>query len=69
MLRLGVPVAESKVKATIYLPEEVHRRLKIRAAEMRSSMTDLVLQAVEELLQRPPASSRADPLDEHSRLR
>lgn len=46
-----------KVKATIYLPEDVHRRLKIRAAEERSSMTDLVLQAVTELLDRPPAST------------
>lgn len=49
-------MTESKVKATIYLPEGVHRRLKIRAAELGSSMTDLVLQAVEELLQQPPAS-------------
>ena len=49
---------DAKVKATIYLPEEVHRRLKIRAAEERSSMTDLVLQAIEDLLQRPPAAAR-----------
>jgi plasmid stability protein len=51
---------ESKVKATIYLPAEVHRRLKIRAAEVGSSMTDLVFQAVEELLQRPPASTQPE---------
>jgi plasmid stability protein len=46
-------MADVKVKATVYLPEEVHRRLKIRAAEEQSSMTDLVLHAVEDLLQRP----------------
>lgn len=42
-----------KVKATIYLPDGVHRRLKIRAVEERSSMTELVLRAIEELLSRP----------------
>ena len=48
----------TKVKSTIYLPQEVHRRLKIRAAEERSSMTDLVLQAIEDLLRRPTASNQ-----------
>ncbi len=52
-------MSESKVKATIYLPEEVHRRLKIRAAEVRRPMTDLVLQAIEELLQRPPTPPKS----------
>lgn len=42
-----------KIKATIYLPDDVHRRLKIRAAEERRSMTDLVLRAVEQLLAGP----------------
>ena len=60
-------MADAKVKATIYLPEEVHRRLKIRAAEERSSMTDLVLQAVEDLLQRPtPSGGRQLPSSEPS---
>lgn len=53
-------MTESKMKATIYLPEDVHRRLKIRAAEVRSSMTDLVLRAVEELLERPPTSPQSE---------
>ncbi len=43
-------MTDAKVKATIYLPEDVHRSLKIRAAEERSSMTDLVLHAIEALL-------------------
>lgn len=47
-------MSRAKVKATIYLPEDVHRRLKIRAAEERSCMTDLVLQAISELLADPP---------------
>lgn len=51
---------DAKVKATIYLPEEVHHRLKVRAAQERSSMTDLVLQAIEDLLRRPPASVRPE---------
>ena len=54
-------MTDSKVKATIYLPEDVHRRLKIRAAEVRSSMTDLVLQAVEELLRWPPTPRQSGP--------
>ena len=44
---------KDKIKATIYLPEDVHHRLKLRAVEERSSMTELVLQAIEELLARP----------------
>ncbi len=52
-------MADGKVKATIYLPDDVHRRLKIRAAEERSSMTDLVLQAIGELLARPASSHAA----------
>jgi hypothetical protein len=46
-------VPDVKVKATIYLPEDVQRRLKIRAAEERSTMTELVVQAIDELLARP----------------
>lgn len=50
---------KNKVKATIYLPEDVHHRLKLQAVEVRSSMTDLVLQAIEELLARPLSVSAA----------
>jgi hypothetical protein len=49
-------MVDAKVKATIYLPEDVHRQLKIRAAQERSSMTELVLRAIGELLARPVAS-------------
>jgi hypothetical protein len=55
LLRRGETM-NTRIKATIYLPEEVHRRLKIRAAEERSTITDLVLQAVTDLLSRPPAA-------------
>ena len=52
-------MTEARVKATIYLPEGIHRRLKIRAAEERSSMTDLVLQAIEDLLQRSSSAGES----------
>lgn len=48
-------MTHAKVKVTFYPPEEVHRRLKIRAVEERNSMTDLVPQAIADLLRRPPA--------------
>jgi predicted transcriptional regulator len=50
---------KDKVKATIYLPDAVHHRLKLRAVEERSSMTELVLRAIEELLARPAQQASA----------
>ena len=56
----GTAMGDAKVKATIYLPVDVHRKLKIRAAEEGNTMTDLVAQAVVDLLRRPPvAKSRS----------
>ena len=57
-MRTGMP--KDKIKATIYLPEAVHHRLKLRAVEERSSMTELVLRSIEELLARPIAKPSAE---------
>ena len=34
-------------RTTIYLPEDLHRNLKIKAANQKTTMTDLILEAIE----------------------
>lgn len=47
------------------VPEEMHRRIKARAALAGMSMSELILQELEKLLQRP---TREDLLDRLARL-
>lgn len=61
-----VDMAQEKVKSTIYLPDDTHYRLKLRAAEERNSMTQLVLQAIEEMLARPGRRSPVIPEEDMS---
>ena len=34
-------------RTTIYLPEDLHRNLKIKAANQKTTMTDLIIEAIE----------------------
>lgn len=34
-------------RTTIYLPEDLHRDLKIKAANQKTTMTDLIIEAIE----------------------
>ena len=34
-------------RTTIYLPEDLHRNLKIKAAKQKTTMTDLIIEAIE----------------------
>lgn len=44
-------LSQERVKTTVYLPERLHHRLKILAAQERSSIAKLLLEAVEDLLE------------------
>jgi len=37
-------------RTTIYLPEDLHRELKIKAANQKTTMTDLIIEAIEKNL-------------------
>ena len=37
-------------RTTIYLPEELRRNLKIKAANQKTTMTDLIIEAIEKYL-------------------
>ena len=37
-------------RTTIYLPEDLHRTLKIKAANQKTTMTDLIIEAIEKNL-------------------
>jgi len=37
-------------RTTIYLPEDLHRNLKIKAANQKTTMTDLIIEAIEKNL-------------------
>ncbi len=45
---------KTSAKTTLYLPEELHAAVKIEAAKRRISMTKLIIQAVENELERLP---------------
>ena len=34
-------------RTTIYLPEDLHKNLKIKAANQKTTMTDLIIEAIE----------------------
>ena len=34
-------------RTTIYLPEDLHRNLKIKAANQKTTLTDLIIEAIE----------------------
>ena len=34
-------------RTTIYLPEDLHRNLKIKSANQKTTMTDLIIEAIE----------------------
>jgi len=34
-------------RTTIYLPEDLHRNLKIKAVNQKTTMTDLIIEAIE----------------------
>ena len=40
-------------KTTLRIPEHLHRRVKVRAAEESKQMSELVAQALEEYLAKP----------------
>lgn len=50
--RQGSMTAKSPMKATLYFPEDLHHRLKIRAAETKTSISELVVTWVEEGLKK-----------------
>ena len=37
-------------RTTIYLPEDLHRKLKIKAANQKTTMTDLIIESIEKEL-------------------
>ncbi len=37
-------------RTTIYLPEEIHKQLKVKAAEVDSSMTEIIITAIKNYL-------------------
>ena len=45
---------QNKQKVTLYIPSEIHKRLKIRAATDEESMSFIVEKAVDFYLQHPP---------------
>ena len=43
---------KTSTKTTLYLPEELHAAVKMEAAKHRISMTKLIIQAIENELER-----------------
>jgi hypothetical protein len=37
-------------RTTLYLPEDMHRKLKVKAAEAETTMTDLIIYSIEKYL-------------------
>lgn len=49
---MGTGFSKRMTKTTLYLPEDLHAELKIQAARLRISMTTLIIQAIQDELQR-----------------
>jgi hypothetical protein len=45
-------------KTTLYLPDNLHSELKIQAAKLRTSMTKLIIQAIQNELKKPSKKSK-----------
>ncbi len=44
--------SEKTTKTTFYLPEDLHAELKIQAVKLRTSMTKIIIQALQRELER-----------------
>ena len=45
-------ISKKTTKTTLYLPNELHAKLKIQAVKLRTSMTKLLINAIQNELQR-----------------
>lgn len=45
-------LSEKTIKTTLYLPEDLHADLKIQAVKLRTSMTKIIIQAIQGELKR-----------------
>lgn len=53
-----VAIKNRPFKTTLYLPDNLHSELKIRAAKLRTSMTKLIIKAIKNELKKPSKKSK-----------